>query len=362
MLAVVRRHTVVLASLLTLWASAGSQANDRWKNVTPEVRLEAIHRAQVWQPTDITTADIMAGPRGADAFEPSQTLQCTYVERQSHGHTPKFFCALKPGDEIKVKYGRENGEVYAELVSTRLFWALGFGADRMYSVRVICRGCPFDSLGQPRRSTSETDVVFDPAAIERTMSGETMETKPHSGWVWPELEVVDEGAGGAPRAHRDALKLLAAFVQHTDSKAEQQRLVCLPGPENEDGTCQQPFMMVNDLGMTFGRANRLNRNSVGSVNLEKWASTPVWKQPASCIANLSKSNTGTLRYPHISEDGRQFLASLLVQLSDQQIRALFDAARISLLSQDPKRSGTTEEWMHAFVQKRGQIIRHRCPS
>src|SRR6185369_9120894 len=108
------------------------------------------------------------------------------------------------------------------------------------------------------------------------------------------------------------------------------RLVCLPGPPDDDGTCRQPLMLVGDLGMTFGRANAFNRDSTGSVNLEKWASTPVWKDPAACIANLSKSMTGTLKDPHISEDGRQFLAGLLAQLSDQQIHGLLDAARISL--------------------------------
>ena len=38
---------------------------------------------------------------------------------------------------------------------------------------------------------------------------------------------VDPEFGGAPRAHRDAMKLLAVFLQHTDTKPEQQRIVCL---------------------------------------------------------------------------------------------------------------------------------------
>src|SRR5207253_9834313 len=138
------------------------------------------------------------------------------------------------------------------------------GADRMYSVRVICHGCPFDEMGEPRRSL-DVDAVFDPAAIERKMSGRTMETHSNSGWAWPELDLVDEAAGGAPRAHRDALKLLAAFVQHTDSKAEQQRLICLSDPD-EGGACPDPFMLISDLGQTFGRANVFNRSAPGSVN------------------------------------------------------------------------------------------------
>ena len=41
--------------------------------------------------------------------------------------------------------------------------------------------------------------------------------------------------GGAPRAHTDALRLLGAFIQHRDSKADNQRLVCLP-----DGVANAP--------------------------------------------------------------------------------------------------------------------------
>ena len=38
---------------------------------------------------------------------------------------------------------------------------------------------------------------------------------------------VDPSKGGAPRAHVDALRLLAVFLAHWDNKAENQRLVCL---------------------------------------------------------------------------------------------------------------------------------------
>ena len=43
-----------------------------------------------------------------------------------------------------------------------------------------------------------------------------------------------------------------------------------------------------------------------------------------CVGNLPKSFTGTLKDPVISEEGRAFLANLLRQLSDAQIRALFE--------------------------------------
>ena len=340
------------------------------ERLTPAARAEAIARAQVWTPTEVATKDLLAGPQGEGAFAPGQTVNCNYVARESSGHSPKFFCALTPEDTVKVKYGADNGETYGEVAATRLFWALGFGADHNYSVKVVCRGCPPDPWRDKARKPVPGERPFDPANIERKLSGAVMETRPDSGWKWTELDLVDESRGGAPRAHRDAFKLLAVMLQHTDNKPPQQRLICLPrGVEkrpNGDEYCTKPFMMVNDLGLTFGRANLLNRNSVGSMNYDKWSTTPVWKDPARCIGKLSKSWTGTLRDPAISEAGRRFLADLLAQLSDRQIHDMFAAARAELRLPNHPRPGkprpSIDDWVQAFKTKRDQITNHTCPN
>jgi len=122
--------------------------------------------------------------------------------------------------------------------------------------------------------------------------------------------------------------------------------------------------MINDVGLTFGRANRFNATDTGSVNLVAWRQTPVWNDPTGCTGNLPKSFTGTLEDPVISEEGRRFLATLLGQLSDRQIRDLFEAARVHLRVRNPgdPSSGfaTIEEWVAAFKEKRAEIVRRRC--
>ena len=223
-----------------------------------------------------------------------------------------------------MKFGGANGEVYAEVAASRLLWALGFGADRMYPVRVLCRRCPpgFGGVEQ-----SDGNRLFDPAVIERRMPGDNVPTV--ESWSWQELETVDEKAGGAPRAHRDALKLLAVLIQHTDSKPEQQRLMCLD--DGESGKpCAHPFLLLQDVGVTFGQANTFNANSTGSMNFAAWSRTPVWKDATKCTGNLPKSFTGTLDNPAIGEEGRQFLADLLGELSDSQLRDLFEISRARL--------------------------------
>jgi len=325
-------------------------------------RESVFARSQLWHATEIPRMNLLAGPGGPGAFQFREVVLCKYRGRKFEGRSPKFACVIGKDDEVKVKYGGANGEVYGEVLATRLLWALGFGADRMYPVNVICQGCPME-LGGIERPHHE--MRFDPAVIERKMAGLEWPSPDHSGWSWTELDRLSFAPTGAPQAHRDALKLLAVFMQHTDSKPEQQRLLCLDtAPGGRRATCGRPFLMISDLGLTFGRANMTNANHTGGVNLAEWRRTPVWKEDRGCTGNLPKSFSGTLDDPAIGEAGRRFLAGLLAQLSDRQLSDLFESARVQLRLRDPGdvSSGfpTTGEWVDAFKQKRAQITDRHC--
>lgn len=322
-------------------------------------RPTAVARAQVWRRTDVRSMPIRTGPPGPGAFPFRAEVTCDYLDKELSGRSLKFACNLGDHDEVKVKYGGTNGEVYGEVAASRLLWALGFGADHMYPVRVICRGCPV-AIGGILRENG--DRIVDPAVIERKMPAAELS----DAWSWKELEAIDEKAGGAPRAHRDALKLLAVFLQHTDTKPQQQRLVCLDAPAMPaNAACSRPFMLIQDGGVTFGRASTFNDNTKSSTNLAAWSDTPIWKSNSGpCVGNLPKSFTGTLGEPIIGEGGRQFLAGLLARLSDNQIRALFDVSRVTLRVRKPgdAQSGfpTITEWVDAFKHKRAEIADRRC--
>jgi hypothetical protein len=151
-------------------------------------------------------------------------------------------------------------------------------------------------------------------------------------------------------------------LQHTDSKPQQQRIVCLGGVE--DGACRRPFLMVSDVGLTFGAGSRANANDVSGVNLERWRNTRVWRDEPGCVGNIDRSFTGTLARPVIGEAGRSFLAGLLQQLSDRQLHDLFTVARVHLRVREPGKalSGfpAIDEWVSAFKQKREEIVSKRC--
>ena len=305
--------------------------------LTPKQRAELIARAAVWRDIPTDQLDLFRGPQGEGAFPPGALVRCDYQERDFDGKSPKFMCQLAPGDLVKVKYGARNGEVHGEVAASRLLWALGFLADRMYPVRILCRGCP----GTIGVATGEAGVRYvHPAVIERPLAADDLPDR-IAGWSWAELPT-------GPDAPHDALRLLAAFLQHTDTKPEQQRLVCLNG-SIATGTCTAPFLMINDLGLTFGRASFSNENRVSSADLDGWRNTPIWKYQVGCVANLRKSFSGTLRDPVIGEEGRRFLAQLLSRLEQRQLHDLFRAAGME-----------PQSWTDVFNAKRQAVMDRQC--
>jgi len=344
---------------------APSARHEGRPSLTREGRRAFIRRAQVWKATNVSAMNLRLGPEGKGAFPPGATVTCDYVERRLAGSSPKFECRTEDGDVVKVRYGETNGEVEGAVLATRLLWALGFGADRVYPVHVICRACSPDPWSTPQRALQSSNL-FDLAAIERKPEGNEMRAQRGSGWAWSELDAIDEAEGGAPRAHRDALILLAVFMQHSDNKADQQRLVCLPHGLTDIGGCDRPFFALHDVGLTFGRGTFLNNAETSSVNFVEWARTPVWRNRRTCEGHLDMTYSGTLHNPKIAEPGRAFLADLLEQLTDAQLRDLFDVARVERRSRRPDGHGasfsaTVDEWVAAFKQKRLEVVSNRCP-
>ena len=347
----------ILCSLLLMGCAIPFQsANSRKHLVSRKERNDDIRRAQIWTATDVPSMDLRRGPK-RDGFGPDDTVTCHYVKKDFGGATPKFGCQRDGDDDVmKVRYGRDNGEVYANVAATRILWALGFGADAVYPVRVVCEGCPQKMASE---GTAEGNaVVFDIASIEHKFPGRDIDAHNEDpGWSWSDLDKIDESSGGASTSERDALKLLAVFLQHTDNKPEQQRLVCLSKEPSETGECREPFMMVHDVGQTFGRANLLDRASLGSVNFERWSTTSMWDDPKHCIGNLAPSQRGTLSDPIISEGGRRFLSGLLNQLTDKQLADVFSVARFD---QKPSGGAPVADWVSAFKHKREEIDSVQC--
>jgi hypothetical protein len=244
----------------------------------------------------------------------------------------------------------------------------------MYVVdRVRCYGCPVDPFAGLQCVNEGVSIDgcfpdldydkyedFESAVIERPVEGRRIETTEHRGWKWEELSKIDGVAGGAPRAHVDAFRLLAMFLNHWDNKDKNQRLVCLgeedpPGRVFDPRPCGRPLAMVQDLGGTFGPHK---------LDLLNWASTPIWADPVRCTVSMRALPYEGSTFPdwEITEEGRQFLAEPLSRLSAQQIRELFEGARLHRYPHKNPAAANVDNWVRAFQDKvRAISDRAPCP-
>jgi hypothetical protein len=318
------------------------------RSVTAEERADAIARAHAWRAP--------ATPIARASLRPDVVSQmdCRFTIADLGGTTPKFHCLLDTGSEVRAKYGR-GGEIPAEAAATRLLSVLGFGADAVTLVeRLRCYGCPSEPFVTTKivdrtgtRGIYERVVgftryeEFEWVAVEEKFTGRAIEGEDTEGWGFFELDFVDPSKGGAPRAHVDALRLMAVFLAHWDNKADNQRLVCLSDPWQAGAPCGEPFLLLQDVGATFGP---------NKVDLDAWERAPLWEDRATCTTSMRHLpyKGGTFRATRISDGGRQFLAMLLGQLTDAQLNDLFTGARFDKPRNPLNQSKPVSEWVRVF--------------
>ena len=170
-------------------------------------------------------------------------------------------------------------------------WALA--ADEVAFVpRLRCHGCPAAPfvIAKVVEATHTAPLYekaldyedshdFEWVVLERKFDARPIETEQLDGWSFHELDRIDQSKGGAPRAHVDALRLLAVFLAHWDNKAPNQRLVCLSRDWREGTPCRAPFAMIQDLGATFGPRK---------VDLEAWERADIFDDRARCRISMRR--------------------------------------------------------------------------
>ena len=385
---------------------------------SPAQRSVYLAEARLWQERALPSpAEIVEGPkyeRGTRAqLNPPGGIPCTYESggAQMGGKTPKFTCRTADGRSIRVKYfdGNPmtgNREVFAEVIATRLFWALGFEADRVYPLTVNCKDCPADPMHGTGARAARTFLGVTEPPFQGLLILSKADTD--QGWKFGEFEdAIDALPAGhnrdRQRMYFDALRTLASFVQHGDRKSEQQRLMCVgdvdlaAGDVHPLGTgdnstftvptlferpgapsCRAPVAMVQDLGATYGSSGKITTRT-NKVHLDSWASRRVFKpataeagkKASACRLDVTAAFTAgehAKASAPVTEAGRKFLADQLARLTDAHIRALFEAARLESLGDrvqwiDPATGRTLtglDAWVGAFKAKRDQIANARC--
>jgi hypothetical protein len=354
-----------------------------------ELRQDALARARVWLDAGPSLEGQGLRHNPKDLFAGADEVACKFHPRKVDGTTPKFYCVFEGGEVLKVKYGR-NPEIHTEVAATRLLRALGAVADSVYLMsRLRCFGCSEDPqvmlqcisssfedwvrvcerIYGERTATGGLKVRIDygqyvdfaPVAIERKWDGKAIETARADGWGFDELDEIQGDRRSGARAERDALRLVAVLLNNWDTRANNQRLVCL-----DDGAspgCRLPFAYMQDVGATFGRVGGAKEER--KLDLEGWRAVPVWKDAAACVVKLESPplHRATFGEAVISEEGRSFLARRLGRLTTSHVRDLFEGAGFAGYADASGPARDVDQWVRAFQEKVRQITeREPCPA
>ena len=365
---------VLLLFLLVLTLPAAAQK----ACFTSEARAQAERTAKVWQQPDPGYDPVLgynptSGPRAGsptvDSTGRAKAFNCVAAKKENEGTgtTPKFYCTVpgavdENGEPIRYKIkphfkgqskDKRNGEVYGEFLSSRFSKALGFFADDEWVADVTCPDCE-KSLNKGFQGAPFSP--FQPAAGIELPLGKGIDVdcdNKDSAAIAPSLSKLLQA--GSPRAEIDAFKLWLAFIDHGDTKADNQKFSCLDAKKNADGsrTCKpgQAVYYVSDMGSTFGYSSA----SESKARLKNWQGKDPIKVSGGRCTTTAKSVGDT----SISEGGRVLLASGLQKLldaekTDGRITKVFRASR------NDERDQAAEAWTAEFQRKAKTIIGARC--
>jgi hypothetical protein len=365
---------IFLVCLLCLGLPAAAQE----ACFTSQARALAEQRAKVWQEPDpdydpVLGYNTKTGPRtGSPTVDQNglaSPIKCVanIKPKEGTGTTPKFYCSVPgvvddDGDLIRYKVKphfkgqtreKRNGEIYGEFLSSRFSKALGFFADDEWVADVTCPDCE-KSLTTGFQGARFTP--FQPAAGIELPLGKGIDincSDKDSAGIASTLQKLLQN--GAPRAEIDAFKLWLAFIDHGDTKTDNQKISCLKWTKNADKTltCEpgQAVFYISDAGSTFG----YSRSSEKKATLNGWSGKdPIEVSNGRCTTTAkSVGDTG------ISEGGRQLLATGLQRLLDAETRDRL-ITRVFRASRNSERDQPAEAWAAEFVRKARTIINARC--
>jgi hypothetical protein len=226
---------------------------------------------------------------------------------------------------------------------------VGFFADYEWVADVTCPDCE-KSLTKGFQGTSWSP--FQPAAgIELSLGKgidvncDNKDSGPLAGTLQKLLQ------NGAPRAEIDAFKLWLAFIDHGDTKTDNQKFACLDSKKDGNKrTCKpgEAVFYVSDMGSTFGY----------STASEKKATLAAWKgkDPIKASGGHCTTTAKSVGDADISEGGRALLAKEL-----QIARAEQRDKTITVFSASRNAGATTHRGVGGGICAQGEYDHQRAP-
>ena len=299
----------------------------------------------LWRdPGNIASRDLFYGP-GSPELVPAAPF--TFIEEEKTGESPKFKVRDAKGVLWSVKLGEE---AQAETVSTRLVWAVGYFAEEAYYFdEVRIENLPRLSRG---REFVTGNIVhgarFEPKR-EHMKRGTTW------GWHKNRFEQTRELSG---------LKVLMILLNNFDAREANNRVIYADAP----GGGWEAHHYVTDLGATLGRAGGLGGRRTKN-SLEDFLSTKFVRGIDEGVVEFDYDTRprglGHLAVLHpfyyrgevkkekvmrgIPVEHARWIGSLLSQLSDEQLRTAFKAAKYD--------EAVTEGYVRTLRERINQLAR-----
>lgn len=302
----------------------------------------------LWRdPGDISARDLSYGP-GSARRAPAPPF--TFMKEDKDGESPKFAVKDARGVEWRVKLGPE---AQSETVSTRLVWAVGYFAEEAYYLdRARIQGLP--KLSRGRQYVEGRDVVRG-VRFEPRRAG----VKRGDPWDW------DKNPFKGTR-ELSGLKVIMILLNNFDARAANNTVLYAMNPRRRRMDAQY---VVTDLGATLGRSGGLGGKRTKN-NLKDFLSTRFVmgvEEDGSVEFDYdtrpTKLGMFTVLYPPyylgevkkeksmrgIPDVHARWIGQLLSQLSDEQLRDAFRAARYD--------EATMEGYVTAFRERINQLTR-----
>jgi hypothetical protein len=371
------RKPFAVSVLLLLLALPAAAQQPQKRCFTQQARAEAEQKAKVWQEPDPDFDPVLGyspsvGPRlGAPEVDENglaKPITCVANKdpNPGAGTTPKFHCSVQgvvdeDGELIRYKIkphfkgqsrDKRNGEVYGEFLSSRFSKALGFFADDDWVADVTCNDCE-KSLTSKFQGAPWSP--FQPAAGIELSLGKGIDAdcagKDAAGLA-PALQKLAQG--GSSRAEIDAFKLWLAFIDHGDTKTDNQKFACLKWTKSGDTLVCEPgqaVYYVSDMGSTWGYSS----SSESKAKLDRWRG----KDPIKVSGGRCTTTAKSVGDANVGEEGRKLLADGLQRLLDAE-KSNGLITRVFRASRNAERDQPAEAWTAEFIRKARVIIDARC--
>lgn len=248
----------------------------------------------MWQSVRTSSRDLFYGPGGRD-MQPDLS-NITFIKEEKQGHNKKYRIKDGAGRTWVAKLGRE---AQPETAAVRLLWALGYSTEINYLVPTITI---------PGKGTfKNVRLEARPDNIERLEE-----------WKWKDNPFLGT-------RELQGLKVMMVFFNNWDVVDVQNKII-----ENDGGL----EYIVSDLGSTFGRLGNNNfpviyRLGRRTNKPDLYAKSKFIKGTKDGYIKLAYKGKNRALFKNITVQEGRWLADLLLQLQEGQIRDAFRAANYS---------------------------------